>query len=70
MHSNRVSIINDDSKQEGQQWGREHAPFINSYFSKDTGDTLSFFVRSYKNNKSTSSNLNRFETRKLFVPCF
>ena len=25
MHSNRVSIINDDCKQEGQQWGREHA---------------------------------------------
>lgn len=28
MHSNRVSIINDDSKQEGQQWGREHSPEI------------------------------------------
>jgi iron complex outermembrane receptor protein len=28
MHSNRISIINDDSKQEGQQWGTEHAPEI------------------------------------------
>lgn len=28
MHSDRISIINDDSKQEGQQWGREHAPEI------------------------------------------
>ena len=28
MHSNRISIINDDSKQEGQQWGSEHAPEI------------------------------------------
>lgn len=28
MHSNRISVINDDSKQEGQQWGTEHAPEI------------------------------------------
>mgnify|MGYP001564208089 CR=1 FL=1 len=28
MHSNRISVINDDSKQEGQQWGIEHAPEI------------------------------------------
>lgn len=28
MHSNRISVINDDSKQEGQQWGSEHAPEI------------------------------------------
>ena len=38
------------------------------YEGVSLGDTLSFFVRSYKNNKSTSSNLNRFETRKLIVP--
>jgi len=28
MHSNRISVINDDSKQEGQQWGSEHSPEI------------------------------------------
>ena len=28
MHSSRLSIINDDSKQEGQQWGIEHGPEI------------------------------------------
>ena len=28
MHSNRISVINEDSKQEGQQWGSEHAPEI------------------------------------------
>ncbi len=28
MHSNRISILNDESKQEGQQWGSEHAPEI------------------------------------------
>ena len=28
MHSNRISVINDDSKHEGQQWGSEHAPEI------------------------------------------
>ena len=28
MHSSRVSIINDDTKQEGQQWGSEHGPEI------------------------------------------
>ena len=28
MHSNRISVLNDESKQEGQQWGSEHAPEI------------------------------------------
>jgi iron complex outermembrane receptor protein len=28
MHSNRISVINDNSKHEGQQWGSEHAPEI------------------------------------------
>jgi len=28
MHSNRISVINDDSRQESQQWGSEHAPEI------------------------------------------
>lgn len=32
------------------------------------GDTLTFFIRSYKKDKSTSSNTNHFETRKLIEP--
>ena len=32
------------------------------------GDTITFFVRSYKDDKSTSSNTKTFKTRKLAVP--
>lgn len=32
------------------------------------GDELTFFIRSYKKDKSTSSNTNHFETRKLIEP--
>lgn len=32
------------------------------------GDTMTFFIRSYKDDKSTSSNIKTFKTRKLAVP--
>ncbi len=31
MHSNRVAIVNSDSRQEGQQWGSEHAPEVDPF---------------------------------------
>jgi iron complex outermembrane receptor protein len=33
MHSNRVLIINNEIRQEGQQWGNEHAPEIDPYLA-------------------------------------
>jgi len=39
-----------------------------TYGGFDLGDTLKFFMRAYKNNKSTSSNTIIFETRKLIRP--
>lgn len=33
MHSNRILVINNGIKQEGQQWGREHAPEIDPFVS-------------------------------------
>lgn len=33
MHSKRLLIINNGIKQEGQQWGREHAPEIDPFVS-------------------------------------
>ena len=39
-----------------------------TYGGFDLGDTLNFFMRAYKNNKSTSSNTIIFETRKLIKP--
>ena len=34
----------------------------------ELGDTMNFLIRSYKGNKSTSSNTKTFETRRLVVP--
>lgn len=35
MHSNRVIILNQGVRQEGQQWGSEHAPEIDPFVSKN-----------------------------------
>ncbi|MBL7765965.1 MAG: TonB-dependent receptor [Chitinophagaceae bacterium] len=35
MHSNRVLILNNGIRQEGQQWGNEHAPEIDPFMAKD-----------------------------------
>lgn len=35
MHSNRVLIMNNELRQEGQQWGNEHAPEIDQYIAKE-----------------------------------
>jgi iron complex outermembrane receptor protein len=35
MHSNRVLIMNNELRQEGQQWGNEHAPEIDQYMAKE-----------------------------------
>lgn len=35
MHSNRVLILNNGIRQEGQQWGSEHAPEIDPFLSTD-----------------------------------
>lgn len=34
MHSNRVLILNNGVRQEGQQWGSEHAPEIDPFMAK------------------------------------
>lgn len=34
MHSNRVLILNNEIRQEGQQWGNEHAPEIDQFVAK------------------------------------
>ncbi len=34
MHSNRVLILNNGIRQEGQQWGAEHAPEIDPFIAK------------------------------------
>jgi iron complex outermembrane recepter protein len=34
MHSNRVIILNNGIRQEGQQWGSEHAPEIDPFVAK------------------------------------
>jgi iron complex outermembrane receptor protein len=35
MHSNRVIILNNGLRQEGQQWGNEHAPEIDPFLASD-----------------------------------
>lgn len=35
LHSNRVLILNNGVRQEGQQWGSEHAPEIDPFVSED-----------------------------------
>lgn len=35
MHSNRALILNNGIRQEGQQWGAEHAPEIDPFIAKD-----------------------------------
>lgn len=35
MHSNRIQIINNGIRQEGQQWGAEHAPEIDPFLAKN-----------------------------------
>ncbi|MBW8685633.1 TonB-dependent receptor [Chitinophaga rhizophila] len=35
MHSNRVLILNNGVRQEGQQWGAEHAPEVDAYVAKE-----------------------------------
>jgi len=35
MHSNRIVILNNGIRQEGQQWGSEHAPEIDPFVAKD-----------------------------------
>ncbi len=35
MHSNRVLIMNNELRQEGQQWGNEHSPEIDQYMAKE-----------------------------------
>jgi iron complex outermembrane receptor protein len=35
MHSNRVLILNNGVRQEGQQWGSEHAPEIDPFLSTE-----------------------------------
>lgn len=34
LHSNRVLILNNGIRQEGQQWGTEHAPEIDAFLAK------------------------------------
>ena len=35
MHSSRVIILNQGVRQEGQQWGSEHAPEVDPFVSKN-----------------------------------
>ena len=35
MHSNRILILNNGIRQEGQQWGNEHAPEIDPFIAGD-----------------------------------
>ena len=35
LHSNRILIVNNGIRQEGQQWGAEHAPEIDPFISKN-----------------------------------
>ncbi len=35
MHSNRILILNNGVRQEGQQWGNEHAPEIDPFIAGD-----------------------------------
>ena len=35
MHSSRILILNNGIRQEGQQWGSEHAPEIDPFVAKD-----------------------------------
>ncbi|WP_200977263.1 TonB-dependent receptor [Echinicola sp. 20G] len=35
MHSNRIMILNNGVRQEGQQWGGEHAPEIDPFMAED-----------------------------------
>ncbi|TXI83421.1 MAG: TonB-dependent receptor [Crocinitomicaceae bacterium] len=35
MHSNRVLVLNNEIRQEGQQWGSEHAPEIDPFLSTE-----------------------------------
>ena len=35
MHSNRILILNNGIRQEGQQWGSEHAPEIDPFVAKN-----------------------------------
>ncbi|GAB3666501.1 TonB-dependent receptor [Echinicola sediminis] len=35
MHSNRIMILNNEVRQEGQQWGSEHAPEIDPFMAED-----------------------------------
>ncbi|MCP4122022.1 MAG: TonB-dependent receptor [Bacteroidetes bacterium] len=35
LHSNRIAIINNGVKMEGQQWGSEHAPSVNTFLLSD-----------------------------------
>jgi len=35
MHSNRILILNNGIRQEGQQWGSEHSPEIDPFLSTD-----------------------------------
>ncbi len=35
MHSNRILILNNGIRQEGQQWGTEHAPEIDPFVAKE-----------------------------------
>lgn len=35
MHSNRILILNNGIRQEGQQWGTEHAPEIDPFIAND-----------------------------------
>jgi iron complex outermembrane recepter protein len=35
LHSQRILVLNNGVKQEGQQWGVEHAPEIDSYIASD-----------------------------------
>ncbi|UCS95905.1 TonB-dependent receptor [Echinicola marina] len=35
MHSNRIMILNNGIKQEGQQWGGEHAPEIDPFMAEN-----------------------------------
>ncbi len=35
LHSNRILILNNGLRQEGQQWGSEHAPEIDPFIAKD-----------------------------------
>lgn len=35
MHSNRVLVLNNGIRQEGQQWGSEHAPEIDPFLSSE-----------------------------------